>query len=106
LGDKDTYEKSVFIPLEPGARVRYLADRGREPRYAVLLETEVGGDWTTVRCWDNADRVDEHHMHRYTRQGGKEVATRFSYGTCNDARKEAIGAARTSYEAMIESWHQ
>jgi len=83
VGERDTYEKTAFIPLEPGVPIRYQSDRGREPRYAVLLEAEVEAHWTTIRCWDNADAVDEHHMHRYTRQAGKDVASRYSYGTCN-----------------------
>jgi hypothetical protein len=106
MGGRETYEKSFFIPQEPGVRIRYQSDRGRQPHYAVLLEAELDGQWTTVRCWDNADSVDEHHMHRYSKVEGKQPATRFSHGTCNDARKEAIEAAKANYEAVIESWHR
>ena len=30
--------------------------------YAIVLESLEDGEWTTVRLWDNADVVDEHHQ--------------------------------------------
>lgn len=40
--------------------------------YAMVLLVEQGGDWHTVRTFDNAHHPEEHHEHRYV--GAREAA--------------------------------
>jgi hypothetical protein len=98
------YERLVMLPLKPGVRIRYQYSRGNEPPYAVTLEAEIDDKWTTVRCWDNSHEQG-HHMHRYTRAGGKEEPVRFSYASCREAMPAAIAAAYQSWEAILDQWH-
>jgi hypothetical protein len=46
--------------------------------YAITLEHEEDGEWLTVRLWDNADGVDEHHEHAHTRSGGETTESLMS----------------------------
>lgn len=54
--------REIFIDVAPDIRIRYRRSEPPPPvPYAITLEAFEGGDWTTVRLWDNADAVDEHH---------------------------------------------
>jgi hypothetical protein len=65
--------REVLDELEPGVRVRYCRSEPPPPyTYAITVEVEERGVWQTVRLWDNADDVNEHHVHRYTQQEGKQ----------------------------------
>lgn len=35
--------------------------------------------------WDNADAIDEHHEHEYTRSGGKQPPTLLDFGSEKEA---------------------
>ena len=62
--------REVLIKVEAGIRVRYRRSEPPPPyTYAITLEAYEESFWKTVRLWDNADNVDEHHVHEYTRQG-------------------------------------
>ena len=68
-------DREVFIDLEPGTRIRFRRSEAPPPvSYAITLEILEDSEWTTVRLWDNADDVDEHHEHAYTRRRGQAAA--------------------------------
>jgi hypothetical protein len=100
--------REVVDEVAPGIRVRYR--RSEPPRpytYAVTVEVEVGEEvWTTVRLWDNADDVNEHHLHRYTRQEGKQSPEILSFNSINEAMAVANDEARERGKEVVEQWRQ
>lgn len=67
-------EREVFIDVKPGLRIRFRRSEAPPPSsYAITLEINEEDRWTTVRLWDNADGVDQHHEHGYTRSDGKQA---------------------------------
>ncbi|HVD37260.1 MAG TPA: hypothetical protein VNC15_00340 [Solirubrobacterales bacterium] len=100
--------REVVDEVAPGIRVRYR--RSEPPRpytYAVTVEVEVGdGVWTTVRLWDNADDVNEHHLHRYTQQEGKQSPEILRFKSINEAMAMADDEARKRWKEIVEQWRQ
>ncbi len=95
-------EREIFIDVEPDIRIRYR--RGEPPppvSYAITLESLEDGDWTTVRLWDNADTVDEHHEHEYTRASGKQRPTILDFSSPNEAMAAAIGKAKAGAPEIV-----
>ncbi|HEX5762319.1 MAG TPA: hypothetical protein VFY04_04275 [Solirubrobacterales bacterium] len=73
--------------------------------YAITLEFLEEGAWTTVRLWDNADGLDEHHEHQYTRTGGKQAPEIHEFDTANDAMATAITKAKSDAQVIVRQWH-
>jgi hypothetical protein len=66
-------QREVEFEAAQGVRVRWRRSEAPPPyTYAVTVEVKEEGGWETVRLWDNADDVDEHHVHEYTRREGKQ----------------------------------
>lgn len=63
-------------------------------------------NWTVVRLWDNADDVNEHHLHRYTQQEGKQSPEILSFNPINEAMGVANGEARKRGKEIVEQWRQ
>ncbi len=103
-----TQREVVYDAEAPNARVRYR--RSEPPRpytYAVTLEVEQGKDvWTTVRLWDNADDVHEHHVHEYTRQGGKQKPMIRKFDSVNEAMAVANAEARERAQEIVRQWRE
>ena len=98
-------KREVFIDLELGVRIRYRRSEPPPPlRYAVTLEALVENRWTTVRLWDNADAVDEHHEHEYTRRQGKQPPAILPFGSVNAAMAAAIKKAGAEWPAIVRRW--
>ena len=95
--------REVFIEIEPDVRVRY---RRSEPPPPITLELLDAGSWTTIRLWDNADAVDEHHEHEYTRRGGKRPPTILDYASTNEAMAAAIRKATSDWQAILLTWQE
>lgn len=74
--------------------------------YAITLEFEEEGAWETVRLWDNADALDEHHEHPHTRIGGKQAPTILDFGSVNDAMSAAIDKAKAEAAEMVRQWQR
>jgi hypothetical protein len=72
--------------------------------YAITLELLDGGEWHTIRLWDNADGFDEHHEHAYTRSGGKQWPTILDFATANEAMAAAIAEAKRRAEEIVRQW--
>lgn len=89
---------------ERGVTLRvHFSTAGREVvDYAVVLLVRVGDAACTVRVYDGAHGVNE--MHRYTRAGGKQAASRFHRGTLGDGMRSAIDEVARGYRTMIEGW--
>lgn len=96
------YERTIEIGIIDGVVVR-LSHSGRPiERYSVVLLAFVDGEWQTIRVYDN--HLGTHHMHRYTRQGGKQPEAPFHEGPTNEAIPAAIAHLKAHWEAIIESW--
>lgn len=98
-------EREVFIDVELGVRIRYRRSEPPPPvSYAITLEVLENAEWTTVRLWDNADDVDEHHEHLHTRAGGKQPATILEFKSTNDAMASAIRKAKAQAAEFVRRW--
>lgn len=100
-------EREIFVDVEPGIRIRYRRSEPLPPvSYAITLESIEDGEWTTVRLWDNADAIDEHHEHEHTRAGGKQPPVLLDFGSVNEAMAAAIRKARTEAREIVRQWRQ
>jgi hypothetical protein len=72
--------------------------------YAIALEVLEAGDWTTIRLWGNADDVDEHHEHAYTREDGKQPPAVVDAKSVNDAMAAAIQKAKADATRIVAEW--
>lgn len=98
-------EREVLIEVEPDVQIRYLRSEAPPPvSYAVTLEVELEGSWTTVRLWDNAHALDEHHEHVYTREKGKQDPTVHEFASGNEAMAAAIGKAKRNASEIVKQW--
>jgi hypothetical protein len=57
-----------------------------------------------VRLWDNADDVDVHHEHEYTRSRGKQPPTILQVDSANDAMAAAIRKAKAEAPRIVRRW--
>lgn len=100
-------EREIFIDVEPDIRIRYRRSEPPPPvLYAIMLEAFEDGEWTTVRLWDNADAVDEHHEHEHTRAGGKQVPVVLAFSSPNEAMAAAIRKAKADAPAIVRQWRE
>jgi len=98
-------EREAFIDVDPDIRIRFRRSQAPPPvSYAITLECRVDGGWTTVRLWDNADDVDEHHEHEYTRADGKQAPEIHHFDTANDAMAAAIRKAKSEAQEIVRQW--
>jgi hypothetical protein len=86
-------------------RIRYRRSEAPPPvAYAITLEYEADGVWETVHLWDNADAVDEHHEHLYTRTDGKQAPAILDFGSANEAMAAAMHKAKKDAEEIVRQW--
>ena len=98
-------EREIFIDVESGIRIRFRRSEPPPPvSYAITLESLEDSEWTTVRLWDNADAVDEHHEHEHTRTGGKQAATMLGFDSPNVAMAAAIRKAKREALEIVKQW--
>ena len=96
------YERTIEIRIIDGVIVRFSHSGRPIKRYSVVLLAFIEGVWQTIRVYDN--HRGTHHMHRYTRQGGKQAEAPFHNGPLNQAIPAAIAHLKVHWEAIIESW--
>ncbi len=100
-------EREIFIDVGPGIRIRFRRSEPPPPiSYAITLESLDDGDWMTVRLWDNADAIDEHHEHEHTRTGGKQAATILDFDSPNVAMAAAIKKAKGKALEIVRQWRE
>jgi hypothetical protein len=101
-----TEREVVFRTDEAGTRVRWRRSEAPPPyTYAITVEVEEGDDvWTTVRLWDNADDVHEHHVHEYTRREGKQRPMIRTFDSVNEAMAVANAEARGNIAEIVRKW--
>jgi hypothetical protein len=98
-------EREIFIDVEPDIRIRFRRSEAPPPvSYAITLEHLFDGNWTTVRLWDNADGVDEHHEHEHTRAGGKQAPEVHEFESPNRAMAAAIRKAKSEAQRFVKQW--
>ncbi len=87
--------------------MRYRRTESPPPHaYAVTLELLEKGEWRTVRLWDNAHDLDEHHEHEYTRRGGKGPPRILQRKSVNEAMAAAIADAKRRTEEIVKQWRE
>lgn len=87
---------------DSGIRIRYRRSEPPPPfSYAITLEVIDQGQWHTVRLWDNADALDEHHEHAYTRGEGKQMPRILAFASTNQAMAAAIAEAKRRAEEIV-----
>lgn len=97
------YERTIEIAVSEAVLVRFSQSGLPIERYSVVLLAVHGGSWHTVRVYDN--HLGSHHVHRYTRSGGKQGPEAFHAGTTNEAIPAAIAHLKGHWEAIIKSWN-
>jgi hypothetical protein len=99
--------REIFIDVEPGIRIRFRRSEPPPPAfYAITLESVEGSEWTTVRLWDNADAVDEHHEHEHTKTSGKQAAAILDFDSPNQAMAAAIRKAKGDALKIVRQWRE
>lgn len=99
--------REVLDEVEPGVRVRYRRSEPPPPyTYAITVEVKEEEDWRTVRLWDNADDVNEHHMHRYTQHEGKQNPEILRFGSINEAMATVKKEALERSAEIVRQWLQ
>lgn len=100
-------EREIFIDVEPNVRIRYLRSEPPPPAsYAITLESFEDGEWTTVRLWDNADAIDEHHEHEHRRSRGKQPPALLDFDSVNEAMAAAIRKAKAEASEIVRQWKE
>jgi hypothetical protein len=100
-------EREIFIDVERDTRIRYRRSEPPPPvSYAITLEIHEDGEWTTVRLWDNADAVDEHHEHEYARASGKQAPAVLDFSSPNEAMAAAIKKGKTDAPGIVRQWRE
>jgi len=99
-------ERESLFEVEAGIRIRYRRSEPPPPyTYAVTIEVEEGEEiWVTVRLWDNADDVHEHHVHEYSRQEGKQKPMIREFDSVNEAMAAANAEAREEAREIVREW--
>jgi hypothetical protein len=70
------------------------------------VEVKEEGVWHTVRLWDNADDVHEHHVHGYTRTEGKQQPIIREFHSINEAMAAADREARKETAEIVRQWRE
>lgn len=101
-----TEREVIFDTDSPDIRVRWRRSQPPPPyTYAVTIEAEQEkGVWETVRLWDNADAVHEHHVHEYSHLEGKQKPTIRRFDSVNEAMTAAIAEARQDAVKIVREW--
>jgi hypothetical protein len=101
-------QREVLFEDADHIRVRWRRSEAPPPyTYAITVEfEEEHGVWRTVRLWDNADDVHEHHLHAYTRPEGKQRPVILPFGSVNDAMAAAVAEARKNAAEIVRQWRE
>lgn len=70
----------------------------------MTLEVVQGQEWSTVRSWDNSHDRHEHHLHRYTKTGGRGDPELLAHAFIQVAMSQALADGAQSWEAILQSW--
>ncbi|HVY78137.1 MAG TPA: hypothetical protein VG898_06500 [Solirubrobacterales bacterium] len=93
------------VPSIPAAHIRFRRSEAPPPfSYAITLELMIGDELHTVRLWDNADGLDEHHEHAYTCSGGKQDPVILEFRSTNEAMAAAIDKGRKRAGQIVRQW--
>ncbi len=93
-----------WLDSDAAIGVRFFTRRSEVTDYVVVLLAVDRCELWAVRVYDNAH--EHHDMHRYNREGVKQVAETFHQGSAGEALLSAIEAVRSGYREMIDSWRR
>ena len=57
-----------------------------------------------MRLWDNADDVNEHHVHRYTQEEGKQSPEILEFKSINEAMAISKREAWEEWAEIVREW--
>lgn len=97
-------DRTVEIPISEGILIRFSWSGRPIDRYSVVLLVWRDGRWHEVRVYDNHQGT--HHVHRYTRAGGKQEGEPFHPGPTTEAIPVAIKHLKDGWENIILSWER
>jgi hypothetical protein len=70
--------------------------------YAIMLLVERNGVWRTVRTFDNAHGINEHHEHRYV--GDEKQEPTVTHGPVNEAMHAAEIKLVDGWSDIVSEW--
>lgn len=70
--------------------------------YSLVLRLDTDAGAETIRVYDSAHGLNE--MHRFTRDGGKQLGVEIHRATLGEGMRAAIEEIKRGYMAMIEGW--
>lgn len=97
-------EREIDMLLSEDVKIRLRRNGRPIEEYAVLLLVRDYGQWREARVFDNHGGT--HHMHRFTRGGGKQRPEKFHSGSINEAIPAAIAHLKQHWPAIIFSWRR
>lgn len=98
-----SFRRQLDLDAELTAELHTVNGEAREYS-VVLLALDEHGRWATVRVYDN--HLGVAHMHRYTREDGKQEAEKIVAATPSDGFNMALQEAERGYREMIEAWQR
>ncbi len=97
-------DREHVLLLDFDVRVLVRRSSRHPPEYAIVLMALRNGRWRTVRTYDNAHRVEEHHEHRYA--GDTKLPPSITHGPVNKAMSAAESAILDGWRTMVDEWEQ
>lgn len=88
--------------LADDVRVHYQRTSAHPIEYAITLRVLRDARWRTIRLFDNAHAVDEHHEHRYVDSSKQAPAVRV--GDVNTAMATALETLFTTWRHIVNDW--
>lgn len=90
--------------LAPGVLMVIERSSAHPVEYAVVLLVERDGKWHTVRTFDNAHALEEHHEHRYI--GAEKQAPIITNGPVNNAMHAVEIKLLGNWGDIVHSWEK
>jgi hypothetical protein len=99
---KDRYYERIIVPRQ----VKIVVERSSSHpvEYAIVLLVFRETKWHTVRTFDNAHDLGEHHEHRYC--GNEKQPPMIRKCDTNAAMADAIRSLLKSWSAIVDSWER
>jgi hypothetical protein len=97
-------DRRIVLDLAEDARIVFERSSAHPVEYAVLLLIFRDGKWHTVRAFDNAHDVEEHHEHRYV--GDEKQPPIITRGPVNQAMHNALYGLIENWRAIADQWEE
>lgn len=95
-------DREIVFSLSADAMIRFERSSEHPVTYAIMLLVHRDGAWHTVRTFDNAHDVQEHHEHGY--HGNTKQPPTITHGDVNTAMNNALVKLRTKWADIVAEW--